>query len=214
MSVEEQVVKRASSARLSLPDAVVASLGAYLTLLRRWNSKISLTALPVEENGDEAIDRLLIEPIVAATYLPRPDSVIVDIGSGSGSPAIPMKVVRPGIFLRMVESKTRKAAFLREAARTLQLDRTQIDAFRYQELLGQSETLESADVLTLRAVRTDRATLVELQNFLRPGGLMFLFGAVTTTVPDLRHSGLALSASHELLSHWGSRLDILQRLPR
>ncbi len=34
-------------------------LHAYFELLRKWNRKVSLTSLPVEDAGDEAIDRLL-----------------------------------------------------------------------------------------------------------------------------------------------------------
>ena len=93
---------------------------AYFELLRKWNRKVSLTALPVEDAGDEAIDRLLIEPVLATKYLPKSDATALDIGSGGGSPAIPMKLAAPGISLRMVESKTRKAAFLREVVRTLE----------------------------------------------------------------------------------------------
>ena len=46
---------------------------------------------------------------------------VIDIGSGGGSPAIPLKLAAPRIKLWMVESKTRKSAFLREAIRQLDL---------------------------------------------------------------------------------------------
>ena len=90
MPIREKLAKRASKAGLSLSEGVIDGLNAYFELLRKWNRKVSLTALPVEEGGDEAIDRLLVEPVMAAKYLPRPDSTVLDIGSGGGSPAIPM----------------------------------------------------------------------------------------------------------------------------
>src|SRR5262245_60756251 len=105
---------------MSLADG----LTAYFELLRKWNRKIALTSLPVEDAGDEAIDRLLIEPVVASKFLIQQRGSALDIGSGGGSPAIPLKLACPGLSLRMVESKTRKAAFLRETVRTLELDRT------------------------------------------------------------------------------------------
>ena len=47
-----------------LADDLAQRLTAYYELLSRWNRKINLTSL---ENPDEAIDRLLLEPVA-----PRP----------------------------------------------------------------------------------------------------------------------------------------------
>ena len=47
---------------------------------------------------------------------------LMDIGSGGGSPAIPLKLALPHLHLTMVEAKVRKSAFLREASRQLELD--------------------------------------------------------------------------------------------
>lgn len=211
MPIREKLAKRASKAGLSLPDTVISGLCAYFELLRKWNRKVSLTALPVEDSGDEAIDRLLIEPALATKYLPRADAVTVDIGSGGGSPAIPMKLAAPEISLRMVESKTRKAAFLREAVRTLELDRTSVDAVRFEELLARPALHDAVDVVTLRAVRVDRKTLAELQSFIRPGGFLFLFGTSAPVAAELAAPHLVPSDSHVLLSQWGSRLEILRK---
>ena len=128
MQIRERLAKRASKAGVPLSEAAITGLSDYFELLRKWNRKVSLTSLPVDAEGDEAIDRLLVEPVIAAKYLPRPDAEVLDIGSGGGSPAIPMKIAAPEMRLRMVESKTRKAAFLREVVRSLDLDRTSVDA--------------------------------------------------------------------------------------
>ena len=107
--------KRASRAGLFLNDELADGLIAYYELLYRWNRKINLTALT---DGDQAIDRLLVEPVLAARYLPSVSSFLhLDIGSGGGSPAIPMSLAVAGMELRMVEVKARKSAFLREAVR-------------------------------------------------------------------------------------------------
>src|SRR4029450_11587640 len=110
--------RRPPKAGPPLTDELSAALAAYYELLARWNRKINLTAL---DNPDEAIDRLLLEPVVATKQLARPDVRIMDVGSGGGSPAIPMKLAAPGAALTMVEVKARKSAFLREAVRSLGL---------------------------------------------------------------------------------------------
>ena len=203
----EKLAKRARKAGLNLPKSAISGLEAYFELLKKWNQKVSLTSLPVAQEGEEALDRLLIEPALAAQYLPNPSAVVIDIGSGGGSPAIPMKLVAPGIALRMVESKTRKAAFLREAIRHLELSDTKVEAARVEELLIRPELHEAADVVTVRAVRIERKLLSGIQAFLKPGGLLFLFrsGDAATDV-ELSNDSLRLEASHTLLPQLQSRL--------
>jgi 16S rRNA (guanine527-N7)-methyltransferase len=172
---------------------------------------VSLTALPVEEIGDEAIDRLLIEPLLAAKWLPAPTNSTIDVGSGGGSPAIPLKIAAPGMFMRMVESKTRKAAFLREVVRVLQLERTEVDAVRLEQLLVRPDLHESADVITVRAVRVDAKALVGLQSFLRPGGQLFLFGSGEGARLEPTSPHFIPVSQNPLLKQWGSHLQILQK---
>jgi 16S rRNA (guanine527-N7)-methyltransferase len=208
--VREKLAKRATKAGLALPETTLKRLEAYFNLLQKWNQRVSLTALPVGDAADEAIDRLLIEPVLAARHLPTPHASVIDIGSGGGSPAIPMKLAAPGISMLMVESKTRKAAFLREAVRQLGLAQTVVESCRFEELLAKPELHDSVDVVTLRAVKVDQKTLAALQSFLKPGGQLFLFTAVSAreVVPTPQ---LARSGSHVLLAHLGSRLETLHK---
>ena len=211
MPIREKLARRAFKAGLTLSEGVIDGLNAYFDLLRKWNRKVSLTSLPVEDGGDEAIDRLLVEPVLATRHLPRADAALLDIGSGGGSPAIPMRIAAPGITMRMVESKTRKAAFLREVVRTLDLDRMSVDAVRFEELLVRPTLHEAIDVVTLRAVRVDRKTLAEIQSFIKPGGSLFLFGTAGPAEFEVGAPHLTSSASHPLLNQWGSRLEILKK---
>ena len=111
---------------------------------------------------------------------------VLDLGSGGGSPAIPMKMAAPAVTLRMVESKTRKAAFLREVVRNLDLGQTFVDAVRFEELLVRPTLHDAFDVVTMRAVRVDQKTVAKIQSFIRPEGLLLLFG---TRAPSLSDDG-------------------------
>ena len=145
--------KRASRIGLFLDDGLLESLSAFYELLARWNEKINLTALA---NTDEAIDRLLLEPVVAARMLSLPAGPIdmMDVGTGGGSPAIPMALaLGPETLLTMVEVKARKSAFLREAVRKLDLAGAVVENARYEELLARPSLLDRFDLLTIRAVR-------------------------------------------------------------
>ena len=192
-----------------LPEGLANQLASYYELLARWNRKINLTAL---DNPDEAIDRLLLEPILAARHLPAGDLDIMDIGSGGGSPAIPLKLAAPTSRLMMVEVKARKSAFLREAVRTLGLEKTTVETSRYEELLARPDLHEAFGLLSLRAIRVEVRTLLTLQAFIKPGGLIFLFrgpgGAdAPEVVPPLRWTG-----TFPLVESMQSRLTVLQKI--
>lgn len=202
-------MRRALKAGLFLPEELVAGLTTYYELLSRWNRKINLTAL---DNPDEAIDRLLLEPVIAARHFRAPDLRLMDVGSGGGSPAIPMKLAAPAVRLTMVEVKARKSAFLREAIRQLSLTETTVETSRYEELLARPELHESFDLVSLRAVRVEARVLGTLQAFVRPGGSIFLFRgpsgpeAPGTIVPPLEWGG-----THPLVEALQSRLTILSK---
>jgi 16S rRNA (guanine527-N7)-methyltransferase len=126
-------------------------------------------------DGDEAVDRLLVEPLLAARALPESAALVVDVGSGGGSPAIPLKLAVPTISLWMVESKVRKSAFLREVVRQLGLDGATVETGRFEAVLERPDFFALVDVLAMRGVRADLKTLASLQRFLKPGGQIFFF---------------------------------------
>jgi 16S rRNA (guanine527-N7)-methyltransferase len=169
----QRLARRVKRAGLTLNSDLSSRLWIYFDLLFRWNAKINLTSL-TQDAPDEAIDRLLIEPLAAARHVGAGDRQIIDIGSGGGSPAIPL-LLTTNARLVMVESKARKSAFLREALRHLGADGS-VETARFEELLSRPDFHETFDLLTLRAVRTEAKTLAGLQAFVRPGGQLFLFG--------------------------------------
>jgi 16S rRNA (guanine527-N7)-methyltransferase len=211
----DRLGRRARRVGLAPTPGLCEALGAYYRLLELWNRKINLSALALGEGSDEAIDRLLIEPLVAAQHLSAEGAVsVLDIGSGGGSPAIPMKLAAPAISMRMIEAKTRKSAFLREAIRQLKLADTTVETARYEALLTRPELHETMDVVTLRAVRVEPRVLMSLQAFLRPDGRLFLFrGRSGPDVPGPPPPPLAWESTTRLVESLQSRLVILRKLP-
>ncbi len=204
-----RLARRAARSGLFLPDGLSERLIAYYELLSRWNQKINLTAL---DDPDAAIDRLLLEPVMAARHFPAPDARVMDVGSGGGSPAIPMKLASPASSLMMVEVKARKSAFLREAIRTLELQQSCVETNRYEELLARPELHEAFGVLSLRAVRVEVRTLVTLQAFLRPGGSLFMFrGPSGPAEPAALVPPLSWGGTYPLVDSLQSRLTVLQK---
>jgi 16S rRNA (guanine527-N7)-methyltransferase len=180
----DRLTRRARKARVALPTEVVAPFEAYFRLLAQWNVKINLTGLPLQPPTDETFDRLFIEPLVASTLVAESPGVWFDLGSGGGSPALPLKMIRPALSLTLVESKTRKAAFLREVVRVLGLPGTDVANVRFEEL--QTKVDRTADLITVRAVRPDAALFDVSARLLKSGGHLLLFGKPP---PRLKHPG-------------------------
>lgn len=207
---KSRLQRRSRRAGLSLEPRLSDHLVSYFELLARWNRKINLTSIT---QADEAIDRLLLEPLLAARHLPADRPLrLLDVGSGGGSPAIPLKLAAPEMALTMVESKVRKSAFLREAVRQLALRSVTVETARYEELLTRPELHETFGVVSVRAVRTEPRVLMGLQAFLRPGGWLFLFGSaggsdVQASIPP----PLALLAIHPLVESLRSRLIVIEK---
>jgi 16S rRNA (guanine527-N7)-methyltransferase len=188
-------------------------LETYYQLLTKWNAKINLTAYRLVPEGDEAaIDRLLIEPVVAARYIPDNARTLLDAGSGGGSPAIPIRLARSDLNLRMVEAKTRKAVFLREAVRELGLKDVAVENSRFEELLSRAELHETLDLVSIRAVRVETKTLITLQAFLRAGGKLLLFrGSSKADLEDSPPPPLSWMATYPLVDALHSKLVVLSK---
>jgi 16S rRNA (guanine527-N7)-methyltransferase len=209
----ERLRRRAKSAGLILDADLVEKLEIYYQLLTKWNAKINLTAFRLVPEGEEsAIDRLLIEPVVAARYVAENTRTLLDAGSGGGSPAIPLKLAAPSLNVRMVEVKTRKAVFLREAVRELSLKDTAVENARFEELLSRSELHEALDLVSIRAVRVETRTLLTLQAFLRPGGKLLLFrGSSKSDLEDSPPTPLSWLATYPLVDSLHSKLVVLSK---
>ena len=208
----DRVTRRARRAGVSVGAELMQALETYYRLLQAWNEKINLTALDVGSVGELAIDRLLIEPLVAVRQVPAGARQAIDIGSGGGSPAIPMKLARPDVAFTLVEAKTRKCAFLREAGRQLGVP-LGVETSRYEALLARPDLHESFDVVTMRAVRVEQRVLMGLQAFLRPAGIFLLFrGPSGPSAPASVTPPLQWEATHMLVDALQSRLTVLRKM--
>jgi 16S rRNA (guanine527-N7)-methyltransferase len=208
---QERLARRARRAGVTIGQELSAQLEIYFRLLATWNEKINLTGHNLSDFGPEAIDRLLIEPLVAASHVRQTAQRLLDIGSGGGSPAIPIALALTGVNFLMVEAKTRKSVFLREALRALGLARGDVVTARFEELLTKPRLHEAHDLLTIRAVRIETRVLMSLQAFVRPTGEIFLFRtSAGGTGPTSVTPPLAWKASYPLLEQ-ASSLVVLEK---
>jgi 16S rRNA (guanine527-N7)-methyltransferase len=209
---QERLTRRVRRAGATVSPALASKLEVYFKLLTAWNAKMNLTGLDLAEQGPDALDRLLVEPLVAAKHVTPPITRMIDIGSGGGSPAIPLALAISSPHLMLVEARTRKSVFLREALRALDMTDAEVVTSRFEELLSRPPLHEAHELLTLRAVRVEGAVLMNLQAFVRPGGEIFLFRAASRAeAPGSLMPPLSWKATFPLLEEQGSRLIVLNK---
>ena len=229
LEFRDRLARRARRAKAPLTLTMLGPLEAYFRLLTLWNAKINLTALPLAVPTDETFDRLLVEPLAAAPHLtwgqtgvrrgvrhPSDPVIWLDLGSGGGSPAIPLLIAQPSLQLTMIESKTRKAAFLREAVRVVGLPAASVVNERFEDVAQQANYSHRADFVTVRAVKADAALFETAGQMLNETGRLFLFRPSHDPSPDpsgfVRISTVQLTdAPQAFLCSYGRVFHVEQR---
>jgi 16S rRNA (guanine527-N7)-methyltransferase len=120
-----------------------------------------------------------------------------------------LKIVRPRLRLAMVESRGRKAAFLREAVRTLELEETVVFGQRIEELASDPVAHGKADLVTVRAVRLDEDLIRSARTLLRIDGQLAFF--TSTSEPPRRERQFELMGDRPLVGE--ARLLIWAKRP-
>jgi 16S rRNA (guanine527-N7)-methyltransferase len=138
-------------------------LTRYLGTLEQWSRRVNLTG------ARTARDRVrwLVEPVLAIQALPEAGT-LVDVGSGNGSPGLVLALLRDDLEVTLLEPRTRRWAFLREAVRRTGCPRVEVLRSRYEDYGG-----PPARTVTLRALILPLAGLAPL---VVPGGHLLVLG--------------------------------------
>jgi 16S rRNA (guanine527-N7)-methyltransferase len=174
---------------------LLAQLQAYLDLLLRWNARINLTAI---RDPEQIVTRHFGESLFAARVLrddgafaPGAPVTLADVGSGAGFPGIPIKLFAPAIHLTLIESQNKKATFLKEAIRTLELENAEVYPGR-AEHWG-----KTAQIVTMRAVERFDSVIPVAISLLTKGGRLCLL--VNSQAGDYQ----PLTEHHEIVFNVG-----------
>ena len=170
MTPRDLLITGAHELGIELTVEQVNSLFIYLVELKKWNRKINLTA--IRDERDMIVKHVLDSLSYIKGFVPAAGQMLLDMGSGAGFPAFPIKVARPEVSVTLVESVKKKASFLRHIIRTLELTGAEVIDKRTEEL--QAPSWASYDVVTARAFATLDKALAAGTPFLKTSGLIVL----------------------------------------
>lgn len=140
---------------------------SYLELLTEWNEKVNLTAItePREVAVKHFLDSILLVNDLELTEGKR----LIDIGTGAGFPGLPLKIIRPGLELTLLDGLNKRLLFLQEALKTLKLTAETVH-FRAEEAGRREEYRAQFDFATARAVAPLNLLCEYCLPFLKIGG--------------------------------------------
>jgi 16S rRNA (guanine527-N7)-methyltransferase len=182
-----------------LSDSLRTSLETYLELLLRWNARMNLTAIRTPER---VIQRHFGESLFLARHLSPDARTLLDHGSGAGFPGLPIALARPEIAVTLAESHSRKAAFLREAVRALELSNATVHGGRTESLPPDHQF----EAVTLRAVDKPLLALETASQRVAPAGYLYWLAGPQKGVNSTELAGFHREAALELPNSSGSAL--------
>jgi len=159
----------ARSLGLSLSPQVVGQFMVYLRELKVWNAAMNLTAIEVDE---DIITRHFLDSLTPLHLL---DGVtrLLDAGAGAGFPGIPIKLVRPGLSVTLVDSVSKKVIFMRHIIRTIGLGPDiEAVAARLEDKALVKKYAGLFDCVISRAFTSLPAFLEMALPYLAPGGVI------------------------------------------
>lgn len=123
-------------------------LEQFVVLLKEWNEKINLVS---HKSIDDVWCRHVLDSAQLVNYIPDNTKLLLDIGSGSGFPAIVLAIMLqakyPELKLILVESITKKAVYLKDVCAKLGLANVFVENDRVENIV-----FKNVDIITARAV--------------------------------------------------------------
>ena len=183
----------------------VRQLLAYLGLLEKWNPRVNLTGTTKWDK----LGNLFAEAIWAAGFYPKGPLAHLDIGSGAGFPAIPMRVMLPEMRLCMVESRTKRASFLEAVVTGLHLEGSKVICSRVEEILNSQEA-PPFDIVSWKGLRLSDEAFRLLLAASRPTTEFWVFHGqeLPMEAPERASAALTLTRHEHFSGHPGWQLSI------
>ncbi|MBO4538907.1 MAG: 16S rRNA (guanine(527)-N(7))-methyltransferase RsmG [Clostridia bacterium] len=141
----------------------------YRDYLKEYNEKVNLTA--ITDDNEIAVKHFL-DSVLGEKFLPQ-NATVVDVGSGAGFPAVPLKIVRPDLKFLLMDSLNKRVVFLSSLIEKLNLSDISPIHARAEE--GAKIYREKFDAAVARAVAPLPTLLEYVLPLVRVGGVFVAY---------------------------------------
>lgn len=147
---------------LALDERQIQQLLGYAALLAKWNKVYNLTA---RAGPDDLLRLHLLDSLSVWPYLQGED--IADIGTGGGTPGLPLAIACPGRRFVLLDSNAKKTRFVRQALLELGVDNGTVATSRVEDF----EFAGGFDTIVSRAFASTQDFVGQTRHLLKPGGV-------------------------------------------
>ena len=177
MSFGEILRREFDALGLEVPAFSQGQLASYAEEIEHWNKAVNLTSL----SGSALIRRLIVDPVWVGQHL-QMDGVVCDVGSGNGSPGIPLSITGKLSMTNLIEPRLKRAAFLRHTIAKLKLTNVVVHRSRIEDI---PEKAILSDWITLQAIDPTPVLKSYLRRIaIETTRVVWITSVVTPPVPD------------------------------
>ena len=165
------IISSARELGLAIEEVQADQFLRYLTHLIEWNRVINLTAIL---DPDEIIIKHFVDSLAALVTTDFTDkSLVLDVGSGGGFPGIPIKIMKSGVRLVLVEPVQKKCSFLNSVVGLLKLQDVSIFNGTIEQY-AQWPLRQLIDTVVIRALKCEGIQM-HIPALLAPKGKVVLY---------------------------------------
>jgi len=180
-----ELVRAASVADIAVTPAALDGFAKYIKTLLLWRSRLSLTGAGT---ASAIIEYHIADAFPLIRFIDKNDRV-ADLGSGAGFPGVPLAILRPDAHFDLVESRRKRANFLREVVRVTAIRNVTILEDRAEAVARR--TPREFDVVVSRAVWRGPQFLNLSRDLLRSGGVAIAMKSVQKMADDFPQDGFS-----------------------
>ena len=167
----ELIIEGARSFDLDLERHHTDLFAVHARELLHWNKTINLTRIT---DPSEVAIKHFVDSLAAAGHL-IPGSTLLDIGSGSGFPGIPLKVVLPSVSVTLIDASRKRVSFLKHVIRTLKLSDIEACHIRVEDLAMEPGHFERFGFIVSRALTDLKSFVSQASSLLKGDGVIIAF---------------------------------------
>jgi len=192
---------------IELDEKQLRQFETYMNMVIEKNKVMNLTAItePEEFSLIHFADSLSLIPAVsAAAPLTKENASVIDVGTGAGFPAIPLKIAFPNMKLTLLDSLNKRVTFLNSVVEELELKKVTTIHARAEEGGRQKNLRDNFDFVLSRAVANLSVLTEYCLPYAKVGGLFISYksGDIEEELKDAKHAISVLGGKLEDVIHF------------
>jgi len=170
LNLKDKIICGLKPYGIHIHDNKAELLSVFIQELEEWNKKINLVGTG---NIERIINELVIDSLLPLKNMPAHGSVL-DIGSGGGFPAIPLKICCPDLLFHLVEPLDKRVSFLKQVVRSAQLKDIVVIKGRIEDI-SSSLITSGYEIVTSRAMAPLAKTIEICGSYVKNEGILICF---------------------------------------